>query len=504
VLRLSIQKPASLGRFLPLEGVQIVGVFHLLDEAAYKAVQWVAAVAVVAAVMLLASVITRSKGMPVLVGSLAVPLIQLRAWFDGWWQFFLQQPTVVITACASLTLLITASSSVSRRRIFLVGAVSTWGLLLLFSNIAPFLFPIWLGVALARFPKKQGRTTVIAAMSGPWIAALAINLVLQQLASAPYATGFDAAVVGRTFAKQAIGTLPLSYDLLAHPQWRPDFVGLPTIAGVVLVAVTVVGVSIGIALMVRLSCRDLVLQAGIGAGLLLLPALAVAVSRQWQESIEPGLVYIPVVTQSVGLALLAGATIGGLVSWLRTGQAPWRVVALVAVSIALASSLGLSAFRTRQNNARAVDLYAANGLYLDAIETAVAEGFVDESSSPVRLLGRFKPWFRPVFLRHLGADVSFTRDAAWARSTLLAYYSEPRTGVVVRADGSTPTASRRCDILVVRESSTERWPDLNVSTRGGDQRVVHFSTRVARMRTARGSVSSISPELDCSSVSASP
>ncbi len=269
-------------------------------------------------------------------------------------------------------------------------------------------------------------------------ACIALSLVLHTgahlSAANPYAFRADPAAYARAFFDQLSGALPLSY-VIANPQqlfpamWLffdpaqhlPIPLGLSALIFVVAVA------SFHRLRTPSRADRSLAL---FGCGLLVIPSLVIPLAAKYQDELRPGLAYLPVFFEELGIGLLASAVLATIVR--RRGGS----VAVVFFG-ALVSVIGTFT-------------ETANVLTVGAIDHDFLIPRVSfERSLGAGLLGRLPA----------GAQVGFDPAMPWACVDAQCPDGIGTSDVIFRFAGKRVSVvdERAASALFAYDSSTDRW-----------------------------------------------
>jgi hypothetical protein len=230
---------------------------------------------------------------------------------------------------------------------------------------------------LAAFSRKPNQSRTVAGL--PFVAvalALAVfSLAMRRAVHLPsdsiYAFGLNPYTVARTGLEQIVAAFPLTYWGFdpSHIYGRSslgDFFRNAPVSPALFVAF---GLAAWSSLhFVRSDSGRPWHFVAIGAMVLVLPALPIAVTLKYQHELAWGLGYLPVFFEEFGLALIACGLAIGLVS--RRASAPMRI----AVSIAIA----LVATMTQATNVRLVREGWASRAARSALERQIATGLAAE------------------------------------------------------------------------------------------------------------------------------
>lgn len=332
------------GRFFPGSVSWTLSVFYVADSrAAYKLVIVATLALALVAAAVLAGRATGAWSSAALAAVLVLGLAQIRVWADAYTAF-----SGLLTLTTAMTLGAIVLVLRSGRSWAVLGAAALYSAALLtYETVILFVPPIVvLLVVLTRRWRRTLAFVVPAALQAVWV----LYLRSQMLgAASAYEVALAPAVVLRTTARQMVAALPLS-------QWWLHAGGVPSLAlGTVVVGVLLVGVPAGVCVYLvsarpqrwgsvaprRAGSWTLVL---LGLWMWVSSSTLVGMTARWQQSMELGQGYLPVVYGQVGLAL-AGAALWRVVDSRVTGRRAvlWRllgaVLAGVLVGLTMAGNL---------------------------------------------------------------------------------------------------------------------------------------------------------------------
>jgi hypothetical protein len=300
------------GRFFPvsaLENSLIFGTVH--DRAVYKALQAAAGAAMAMLLGTLAAILARNRLLGLIVGLLALSGMQLRFWYDPIHSFGMLLPSLAIKLLLTLILVLVGLRTASRPRataaFVVAGLVWTAGLLQyeIVYMLAPLpLLLVWHERSAERWQRWAAAGSVIVPTFV--LANYVATLRSSATPSPAYATNFALDQFVPTAVYQVVGAIPGSASLFAA--------GVPDISALLgdLSPWSLIGALSGgtaawllASQIQRPPIRSVGVLGAIGAGFWLLPAIPIALSMRWQHELGWGFAYLPVVIQSLGLALLA-------------------------------------------------------------------------------------------------------------------------------------------------------------------------------------------------------
>lgn len=225
--------------------------------------------------------------------------LQVRLWADGLTSFAgLMMLTTALTLGALLLLLVKSGC-------WWLGLAAALYATALLTYEAVFVLAPFL-IAVIFLSRRDWRPTIAIVVPAALalLTAISLKLITNAHPIPEYTLSFSPDAVLSTFAKQMIAALPLTQWWIGHTD------GLPPIAGtLILLSVVLVGLPtfLGLYHLARnLRLRDehaAKLCGLLGAGMWIAPAVLIAVTKRWQESMPWGQGYISVVYEYLGLAL---------------------------------------------------------------------------------------------------------------------------------------------------------------------------------------------------------
>ena len=303
------------GRFFPVSAIENTIIFDTIHERhLYKVLQVASGGVLVALLGTFAAVLTRRRRFGLLVGLLALSGLQLRFWYDPLHSFGLLLPSLAIKVLAALLLLLAGLRA--RGRAPAIAAFFTAGLLwtagLLQYEIVYLLVPLPLFLAWHDQAADlwRRRTSVLAVLAPTLLLANYVATLRSAVATpAPaYTTNFALEQAIPTFAYQTIGAIPGSASLFAAgvPPTR-QLLESPTWTALLGAVAAATAVWLLARQVHRPTPRSGVALIGIGVSIWLLPSVPISLSMRWQNELDWGYAYLPVIVQSLGFFLfLAG------------------------------------------------------------------------------------------------------------------------------------------------------------------------------------------------------
>jgi hypothetical protein len=378
----SIQAWLGNGRFTPLHTVESFLVFDLLrNHAAYEGfIIGLTALAVVTFGVLMARVAgIRIAGFATLWVAAG---LQIRAYHDPYIAYNGFVQIVAILTCWSLLLNDDGITGKNRWSTWLALALHL--LACLTYEVAYLFAPLYTALALVRLPPARAfaRTLPYYAIDA---ACIALTIFLRAAGSIaagnPYGYGRDGRAMLGALLNQVSSPLPLSYEI-THPYLFFDAVWPPF-------KTHVSALDVALVLLVAPFAFAAVRERGeagpprrplilFGALLAVLPALPLMLLRKYQIELLPGIGYLPVFLQDLGVGTLAALLLSR-----RVRMAPAIVAGILAIALV-----------TKANNLRVVDFLAPAYVTSRAsFDSVLAQGLLAETPS--------------------GGSVAFARSFPW-------------------------------------------------------------------------------------------
>ena len=416
------------GRFFPVAAT--VGLFsHDLfpGRVEYK----VAQLAIVLVALLIFACFVSKLFKNFFAGVLAVVILdtclQMHAQYDPLFQFSLQQPFLMTVISGSLLFFVYGLRSEGNWKLLISATLYLVALLTYESSLL--IWPIFLLLTLIERPKGLVKPVIISIAP-----AVVVGLNLLRLrskvttTSAGYTSNFEFATLAKTFAKQAIGSLPMSYSELNTPpflQSFPDHLHFGSIWWLLSVGISVVLV---ILLLPRVVSTNHKLNIGVvlcGLVLWFMPALVVAQTVRWQSEVVLGNAYITWFQGSFGFTLIV---IGILLECqIFLSKLP-KALSICGISL-FAILIGIATSSVVTNNSRAVAQFNPGYLWpRETFESAINSGVFDEVApkDPVLALGA-EWWLNAPFVSWWGGPRIEQMDSQRAEAQWGACVSDPTT-----------------------------------------------------------------------------
>lgn len=323
---------ANEGRFFPGSITWSFSVFSIFtSRGAYKLFAAVLCLVMIALVAHLASTLTRSRWMPVVIVAVMCCTLTLRGWHDGLDSFAGLLALTISLAVGATILLIRGTSRWS-----IALAIILWSIALVTYEVVIVVTPV---VCLVIWWSRRSGPRALALLWPTLVDGLFVLYLRAHATSvAPgYSVSLDPALVAATYVQQTAAALPLS------EQWYPgsaDFVVPHQLIGMTLL---LVGVPTALGLVAALrsgpfpTWRSILMLAFVGASFWLLPAVLIAITARWQAELPDGQGYLSVVWGYVGVALLMAA--GWVTAAKRHVERPGVVGRVMVISATLVLSV---------------------------------------------------------------------------------------------------------------------------------------------------------------------
>jgi hypothetical protein len=384
---------ATTGRYFPLNVLHGSAVFYLFqDRESYKLYQFFILATALASFSTLMGVTLRSRWAAFTAFGFALMTIQMKSWYDPFWQFSGQQSLVNILACISLALAVVASRRSTSTKALLVavagmtvfaGAILTYESSLFLIAAVPLLLLRERGYGVRRMMIFAGYAAVAAA--------LLINLLVQRshavVTNPGYTVSLDAQAIFTTLKHQMGAAVPLSYRHHTVDSFLPPDASWPLNPALVIAICLVLAVAMSVSLVqvFRQTRRGLALAAGAALIYWLVPSFFVAVSLRWQAEVRPGVGYIPVMAGGLAigwLLTLAASRLGRAMRAPGCIGAPWTWESRGMLAVALLVGVGVATVVgvTASSNASAVSApfitvqQIRRDAYIDAIQNGLYRG----------------------------------------------------------------------------------------------------------------------------------
>lgn len=381
------------GRFFP--GAVAIGVLsHVAfpGREEYKVIQFCFAMTALFLFALLVKVLTRNSYASILAVLIAIVSLQFRAQYDGLFQFSLQQPSIMILFFLSGIFFVLGLRN-DRWHYVLISAFLYLAVMLVYETTLLF-WPFFALVVVIELPRRKW-TYLLSSAVVPLLVGLNL-LRLRQSATgttAGYTSNFSLKPLLETFAKQSIGTLPLSYSSIRPPnflQTFPEYIDVSSSLWWTIILALVVVMAISLLNLPIIKNKVLASMALMGVLVWLAPALVVAQTTRWQGELTLGNTYITSFQGVFGISILFVS--GSLLVRKHHKDIPKIfTTALFVVSIlcgVIAASSVLS------NNARVIDQYNPGYLWpRETFEESIRDGVFGDVPNGSEVLALNGEWW---------------------------------------------------------------------------------------------------------------
>lgn len=216
------------------------------------------------------------------------------------------------------------------------------------------LWPVFVLLLIIEKPKSYWRALLISAAPAVLVAVNLLRLRSKvSVTSAGYTSNFEIMRLAKTFVKQAVGSVPISYSELQKPAFLESFPAhLNTSSFWWLVAIGI-SIVLVLALLPKVSSSGHKVNLGaalIGLLLWVVPALVVAQTVRWQNELVLGNAYITWLQGSLGFTLIVVALLLECKTLIL--KCPRSISIFSVFTFALMVAIGSSSVVT--NNPRAV------------------------------------------------------------------------------------------------------------------------------------------------------
>lgn len=362
------------GRFFP--GAVAIGVMsHVAfpGREEYKIVQFCFAILALVSFTYFVKVLTRNAHASLLAVLVVIVSLQFRAQYDGLFQFSLQQPSIMILFFLSATCFILGLRN-NQWRYIIASAILYLAVMLVYETTLLF-WPLFALAILIERPKRKWSYLLTSAVM-PFLVALNL-LRLRQLATGTtsgYTSNFSLDPLLTTFAKQSIGTLPLSYSSVRPPnflQTFPAYIDLSSPKWWVIAVCIIIITTKSLSRLPILDGRVLRYMALLGVLIWLVPAFVVAQTSRWQGELKLGNTYITSFQGVFGVSILL-VTACLFVAKHHQDFPKKVVIGLFASFVGFTVLAGSSVLG---NNARVIEQYKPGYLWpRDSFESSIGAG----------------------------------------------------------------------------------------------------------------------------------
>ena len=416
------------GRFFPVAAVTgTFGHYFFTGRVEYKIAQLIVVLIALFVFALFVSKLFKNFFAGVLAVLILNTCLQMRVQYDPLFQFSLQQPFLMTVISGSLLFFICGVRSDKYWKLII--SAGLYCLALLTYESALLIWPIFVLLIFIERPKKFIKIALISATP-----ALVVGLNLVRLrskvstTSAGYTSNFEFARLAKTFAKQAIGSLPMSYSELRTPPFLlsfPEHLHFGSFWWLISVGLSMLLAVLVFPRIVSTSHRLNIGIALVGLVLWLVPALVVAQTVRWQNELVLGNAYITWFQGSFGFTLIA---IGILLECKMFLAKFPKAVSICGISV-FALFIGVATSSVVTNNPRAVAQFNPGYLWpRETFESAIELGVFDEVSAkdPVLALGA-EWWLNAPFVSWWGGPRIEQMDSQRAEAQWGSCMSDPNT-----------------------------------------------------------------------------
>lgn len=416
------------GRFFPVAAVTgTFGHYFFTGRVEYKIAQLIVVLIALFVFVLFVSKLFKNFFAGVLAVLILNTCLQMRVQYDPLFQFSLQQPFLMTVISGSLLFFICGVRSDKYWKLII--SAGLYCLALLTYESALLIWPIFVLLIFIERPKKFIKIALISATP-----ALVVGLNLVRLrskvstTSAGYTSNFEFARLAKTFAKQAIGSLPMSYSELRTPPFLlsfPEHLHFGSFWWLISVGLSMLLAVLVFPRIVSTSHRLNIGIALVGLVLWLVPALVVAQTVRWQNELVLGNAYITWFQGSFGFTLIA---IGILLECKMFLAKFPKAVSICGISV-FALFIGVATSSVVTNNPRAVAQFNPGYLWpRETFESAIELGVFDEVSAkdPVLALGA-EWWLNAPFVSWWGGPRIEQMDSQRAEAQWGSCMADPNT-----------------------------------------------------------------------------
>jgi hypothetical protein len=219
---------------------------------------------------------------------------------------------------------------------------------------------------------------------------LALRATCEAPADSPYRMVLRGSLVWKTFARQCVAALPLTYGgfdpfgTFGHTGFFRAWAGHAWVGAAV--ATLAAGLAYGVKREDGRTSTPLGFLMLLGVGLLVLPAVPIAVCHRYQWELAPGLGHLPVYLQQFGVALLL---VGTTVVVSRRCAAGWSRLALAAC---VGVACGVIAAGHGASNAAVVEVRGQHHRFRVGLEQSLRAGLLDPVPEGGTLITDGHPW----------------------------------------------------------------------------------------------------------------
>ena len=400
------------GRFFP--GAATIGMFaHYLftERAEYKIVQMLFVLAALTVFGIFVAKLFRSIYYGVVSVLILNISMQMRVQYDALFQFSLQQPSVVILLFTSFTLYLSGLRKSKKIELFL--AATTYLIAMLTYESTVLLWPIFPLILVMERPKKY-RMALATTLFFPTVVVLNLVRLRDKAVSntAGYVSNFDGVVLIKTFLKQAVGSIPMSYAEIRTPGFLerfPQHLHPGSILWLTAIGTSIVVASIALRRCGSLCHRQNLYLVLIGFIMWAVPALVVAQTVRWQQELTIGNSYITVFQSSFGFGLV----VIGLISEVKLLVSNSGRLLPLVLSFVLVVVTAIATSSVITNNPRAVAQFNPGYLWpRETFERSIRFGVFGGVPFESKVLGLNREWwFNAPFVLWFGGPKLTTLDS---------------------------------------------------------------------------------------------
>lgn len=416
------------GRFFPMAAITGVTSHSLFTgRTEYKIVQLIVVLISLFIFALFVSKLFKNVFAGIFAVLILSTCLQMRAQYDPLFQFSLQQPFLMTVISGSLLLFVYGLRSEGNWKLLISATLYLVALLTYESSLL--IWPIFLLLALIERPRGFVKPAIISATP---VVVVGLNLLRLRskvtTTSAGYTSNFEYGALTKTFGKQAIGSLPMSYSELNTPpflQSFPNHLHFGSIWWLLSVGISVLLVFL---LLPRVISSSHKLNIGVvlcGLVLWFVPALVVAQTVRWQNEVVLGNAYITWFQGSFGVSLIV---IGILLECKIVLARFPKAVSICGLSL-FGVFIGVATSSVVTNNSRAVAQFNPGYLWpRETFESAIKSGVFNEVTpkGPVLALGA-EWWLNAPFVSWWGGPRIEQMDSQRAEAQWGGCVSDPNT-----------------------------------------------------------------------------
>jgi len=416
------------GRFFPAAAVTgVFGHYFFTERFEYKVAQLVVVLIALAVFAIFVSKLFKNFFAGIFAVVVLNTCLQMHIQYDPLFQFSLQQPFLMTVISGSLLFFV--SGMRSQRTLQLLCAAVLYLVALLTYESSLLIWPIFIFLIFIERPRNILKPAIIIATP-----AIIVGLNLVRLrskvttTSAGYTSNFELVRLSKTFAKQVIGSLPMSYSELNTPSFLqafPEHLNFGSIWWLLSVGIAVLLVFVLLPRVVSSNHKLNIGVALVGLVLWFVPALVVAQTVRWQNEAVLGNAYITWFQGSFGFSLVAIGTL--LECKIVLSKFP-RAFSIWGISL-FAIFIGVATSAVVTNNPRAVAQFNPGYLWpRETFESAISSGVFEEVApkDPVLALGA-EWWLNAPFVSWWGGPKIEQMDSQRAEAQWGLCVSDPTT-----------------------------------------------------------------------------